>query len=79
MSILVVGSIVLDFVAVADRLPRVNETVVTDDFTIAPGGKGANQALAANRFGSEVILISSILIFIRYILDEASTGKSYAF
>ena len=60
MSILVVGSIVLDFVAVADRLPKVNETVLTDDFTIAPGGKGANQALAANRFGSGVILVSRI-------------------
>ena len=56
MSILVFGSIVLDFLAVADELPKTNETVVTSNLSISPGGKGANQALAASRFGSDVFL-----------------------
>ena len=41
MSILVVGSIVLDFVAVADRLPRLNETVVTMEALSLASAAGA--------------------------------------
>jgi ribokinase len=60
VSILVFGSIVLDFLAVADELPKTNETVVTSNLSISPGGKGANQALAASRFGSDVFLVSKV-------------------
>lgn len=56
----VYGSTVLDYIAVAERLPEKNETVVTAEVEIQPGGKGANQALAARRFGSEVVFISYV-------------------
>ena len=49
MRITVVGSINLDFVASAPRLPRPGETVTGATLARHPGGKGANQALAAQR------------------------------
>jgi len=55
MSIVVVGSIGIDFVAVAPRLPDVGETVLaTHPLYIGPGGKGFNQAVGASRLGGEV-------------------------
>jgi ribokinase len=56
----VVGSINLDLVARTERLPRPGETVTGATFTEIPGGKGANQAVAAARLGAEVILIGSV-------------------
>jgi len=49
LRITVVGSINLDFVASAPRLPRAGETVTGATLARHPGGKGANQALAAQR------------------------------
>ncbi len=55
MSIVVVGSIGIDFVAVAPRLPKMGETVLaTQPLHIGPGGKGFNQAAGAARLGAEV-------------------------
>jgi ribokinase len=56
----VVGSINLDLVARADRLPRRGETVSGARFSRVPGGKGANQAVAAARLGAEVALIGCV-------------------
>jgi ribokinase len=56
----VVGSINLDLVARADRLPRPGETVSGACFSRVPGGKGANQAVAAARLGAEVALIGCV-------------------
>jgi ribokinase len=56
----VVGSINLDLVARAERLPRPGETVTGATFSRIPGGKGANQALAAARLGAEVELIACV-------------------
>ena len=56
----VVGSINLDLVARAERLPRPGETITGATFSRIPGGKGANQAVAAARLGAEVELIACI-------------------
>ena len=56
----VVGSINLDLVVRADRLPRAGETVGGASFSRIPGGKGANQAVAAARLGAEVTLVGCV-------------------
>jgi ribokinase len=56
----VVGSINLDLVARAERLPRAGETVSGARFSRVPGGKGANQAVAAARLGAEVALVGCV-------------------
>src|SRR5262249_617079 len=58
--IVVVGSINIDLVARADRIPLVGETVHSSDFQMHPGGKGANQAVAIARLGYPVRMIGSI-------------------
>jgi ribokinase len=58
--IVVVGSVNLDLVARAERLPRPGETVSGATFARIPGGKGANQALACARLGADVTLIGAI-------------------
>lgn len=60
MRITVVGSINLDLVASAARLPMPGETITGGTFFQAPGGKGANQALAARRLGAEVTLVGRV-------------------
>jgi ribokinase len=58
--IIVVGSINLDLIANVDRLPAPGETVRGSGFTTAPGGKGANQALAAARAGVAVRMVGAV-------------------
>ncbi|QFT34269.1 Ribokinase [Labrenzia sp. THAF82] len=58
--ITVFGSINLDLVVAVPRLPRAGETVSGPDHQMFPGGKGANQALAARRAGSAVTMISAV-------------------
>ncbi len=60
MRIVVVGSINLDFVASAPSLPAPGETVTGATLARHPGGKGANQALAAEKLGAEVCLIGRV-------------------
>ncbi len=57
--ICVLGSIIVDLVVRAPRLPRPGETVMGDRIQRHPGGKGANQAVAAARMGSVVTLIGT--------------------
>ena len=52
--ILVIGSLNMDFVVQTDKLPLPGETVKGRDFSTIPGGKGANQAVAAARLGGRV-------------------------
>lgn len=56
VSIRVIGSINLDIVATATALPRAGETVTGASLAYHPGGKGANQALAARRLGANVTM-----------------------
>ena len=58
--IVVVGSANLDFVATAAHLPAPGETVTGASFARHPGGKGANQALAARRLGAEVAFVGRV-------------------
>ena len=58
--ILSFGSINLDLIATVERLPRAGETVVGPGYRALPGGKGANQALAARRAGAEVAFIGCV-------------------
>ncbi len=58
--IVVVGSINMDLVARMARLPRPGETVPGDGFQTIPGGKGANQAVAAARLGTRVTLVGRV-------------------
>lgn len=56
----VVGSVNLDLVARCERLPRPGETVTDAVFERIPGGKGANQAVAAARLGAEVTMVGCV-------------------
>ena len=56
----VVGSINLDLVVRGVRLPRPGETVTGASFSRGPGGKGANQAVAAARLGAEVTMVGCV-------------------
>jgi ribokinase len=58
--ILVFGSINLDFVFAATRLPQAGETLMAHGMQSMPGGKGANQAVAAARDGARVIMVGAI-------------------
>jgi len=57
-SILVIGSTNTDMVIKADHLPAPGETILGGSFFMNPGGKGANQAVAAKRLGGEVTFIA---------------------
>jgi ribokinase len=59
-KVTVVGSANMDLVITAPTLPRPGETVLGDAFTQVPGGKGANQAIAAVRVGAEVTFVGAI-------------------
>jgi ribokinase len=58
--ILVVGSSNTDMIIKMERIPRPGETIIGGEFTIAAGGKGANQAVGAARAGGAVTLIARI-------------------
>ncbi len=59
-SVAVVGSANLDLVARTARLPRPGETVTGASFARIPGGKGANQAVAAARLGADVRFVGAV-------------------
>ena len=59
-KIVVLGSINMDLVAIAPSLPTPGETVMGSDFATLPGGKGANQAVAAARLGADVRMIGRV-------------------
>lgn len=58
--IVVFGSINLDFIATLNQLPKPGETALGSTYIKAPGGKGANQALAAARLGAQVKMIGAV-------------------
>jgi ribokinase len=58
--VVVVGSVNMDLVVTAGRLPRPGETVVGEDFAIIPGGKGANQAIAVAMAGAHCDFVGAV-------------------
>jgi ribokinase len=58
--IIVVGSSNMDLVVKAPRIPAVGETILGEDFLMIPGGKGANQAVAAAKLGAEVYFVAKL-------------------
>lgn len=59
-NVLVIGSINMDLVAETSQFPAPGETVLGQRFSTFPGGKGANQAVAACRLGAQVTLIGCV-------------------
>lgn len=59
-SIVVIGSSNTDMIVQAARIPRPGETVLGGAFSTAPGGKGANQAVAAARAGGDVVFVARV-------------------
>ncbi|HUF08341.1 MAG TPA: PfkB family carbohydrate kinase, partial [Rhodothermales bacterium] len=58
--LLVVGSANMDLVVTCDRFPEPGETVFGGSFATYPGGKGANQAVAAARLEGDVLLLAKL-------------------
>ncbi|WP_369036038.1 ribokinase [Streptomyces adonidis] len=59
-DLLVVGSANADLVTVVERRPAAGETVLGSDLVVHPGGKGANQAVAAARLGARTALLARV-------------------
>lgn len=59
-KIVVIGSINMDLVTSANVFPKIGETVIGTSFLTIPGGKGANQAVAAARLGADVTMIGCV-------------------
>ena len=59
-GVFVVGSINQDFVLRVERRPESGETVTDAELSLFPGGKGANQAIAAARLGAEVMMLGRV-------------------
>ena len=59
-KIVVIGSINVDLVFTSDKRPQAGETVMGKTFSLIPGGKGANQAVAASKLGAETYMIACV-------------------
>ncbi len=59
-KIVVVGSLNMDLVVRTPRLPLPGETIIGREFMIAPGGKGANQTVAAAKLGATVSMVGRL-------------------
>lgn len=59
-KITVVGSSNMDLVVKSERIPVIGETILGGDFVMVPGGKGANQAVAAAKLGAKVYFVAKL-------------------
>ncbi|WNB92159.1 ribokinase [Bacillus sp. NEB1478] len=60
MDIAIVGSNMVDLISYIDKMPKEGETLEAPDFEIGCGGKGANQAVAAAKLGSKVMMVTKV-------------------
>ena len=75
-DIIVLGSMNVDFVVRVKRRPAVGETIQGSEFSIFPGGKGANQAVAAAKLGGNVAMAGRIGddVFSKVVLDSLAAA-----
>ena len=59
-KICVIGSINMDLVVNVDEMPKKGQTLIGSNFKEVPGGKGANQAVAASRLGANVCMVGKV-------------------
>ncbi|MEJ2559267.1 MAG: PfkB family carbohydrate kinase, partial [Anaerolineae bacterium] len=73
----VVGSLNMDLVVRASRIPQAGETIIGGNFHMLPGGKGANQAVAAARLGAQVSMVGRVGrdAFAGPLLDNLTAAK----
>lgn len=81
--VVVAGSANMDLVATTPQLPRPGETVLGSEFVMVPGGKGANQAIAAARAGARCAFLGAIGsdsfgVTVRARLAASGVDMSYA-
>lgn len=60
MDITVIGSNMVDLITYLERMPEEGETIEAPEFEMGCGGKGANQAIAASRLGSDVLMVTKV-------------------
>jgi sugar/nucleoside kinase (ribokinase family) len=60
MKILTIGSLNMDTLFITERLPKIGETVLSRSYSMNPGGKGANQAVAVSKLGAESLLAGRV-------------------
>lgn len=74
--VVVIGSLNVDLISVAPRLPLPGETILGTSFHMAAGGKGANQAVAAARLGAPVAMVGRVGDdpFARLVRDEMTAA-----
>ena len=59
-DVLVIGSLNMDYVVNVDKAPLPGETILTNSYTLVPGGKGANQAYTLGALGASVGMIGAV-------------------
>ncbi|MEO0393870.1 MAG: ribokinase [Pseudomonadota bacterium] len=80
--VIVIGSLNVDLVGMGDALPRPGETVLGHHYQRLPGGKGANQAVAASLAGADTLMIGAVGGdadggFMRQTLDEKGVDTQW--
>lgn len=60
MKIAVIGSNMVDLTSYITRMPVLGETLEAPDFSMGCGGKGANQAVAAAKYGADVLMMTKV-------------------
>lgn len=59
-KVIVFGSLNMDLSIESDHMPQLGETIMGRRFIINPGGKGANQAVAAAKLGADVVMLGAV-------------------